>query len=262
MIKAVFFDIDGTLYDSDINYINESSLEAIRQLHEKGILIGLCTGRSRKEILSVPHEILSLPFDVFITSGGSCSYLRNGTELHHTYFTPQQVQSVLSFKEIADFDLDICFLDCINSGILWECGVQGKINFDWYRIPIPEVREPDMNSISHFMIAFEEKYHSLVDPYLKGLSYFSSSPYSVDVYPPNVHKAYGIRQVISKLDIDISEVMAFGDSINDIEMLEAVGLGVAMGNASDVAKNSANFVTKSLQEDGIMYALKKYEVLV
>lgn len=262
MIKAVFFDIDGTLYNSDINYINESSLQAIRQLHDQGILVGVCTGRSRKEIRSIPREILTLPFDVFITSGGTCSYFKDGRRLHHTYFTKEQVEKVMSFKEAGDFDLDIGFLDDTDSGILWECGEMGKINFDWYRLPIPAIREPDYTTVCHFMLAVSEKYHSLADPYLEGLSYFSSSPYSIDIYPPNVHKAYGIKKAIKAFGITMDEVMAFGDDVNDIEMLEEVGLGIAMGNGSEFAKKSAKFVTKTMQEDGILYALKKYEVLV
>ena len=262
MIKAVFFDIDGTLYDSDINYSNKSSLEAIKHLHEQGILIGLCTGRSRKEILSVPKEILTLPFDIYITSGGTCSYLKDGTVLHRTYFTKEQVERVLKIREAGDFDLDIGYLDDIDSGILWECGMMGKINFDWYQIPVPKVRELDASTVCHFMLAVGEAYHHLAPPYLEGLSYFSSSPYSIDVYPPNVNKANGIREALKSFGITMDEVMAFGDSINDVEMLEEVGVGIAMGNGSENVKKIAHFVTKTMQEDGIMYALKKYEVLV
>lgn len=260
MIKAVFFDIDGTLYDSDLNYINQESLKAINTLHKKGYILGLCTGRSRKEILSVPLELLNLPFDIYITSGGSCSYLKDGTELHHTYFTQEQAQKVVRLSEIATFDLDIGFLDNQGAGILWPCGVQGKINYDWYKIPIPDVRQPDYSTISHFMLAFEEKYHALANPYLEGLSYFTSSSYSVDVYPPLVDKAYGIQKALKSFGISLNEVMAFGDSDNDKEMLEQVKLGIAMGKASEACKNNADFITTTMQENGIIEALKKFEV--
>lgn len=262
MIKAIFFDIDGTLYDADTNYINPSSVEAIRSLHEQGYILGLCTGRSINEIVSVPKALIGLPFDVYITSGGACSYLRDGTPLHETYFTKEDVERIQKFIESVDYPLDIEFIDKDGAGILWECGEMGKINFDWYHIPTPPMRLMNEESVSHFLFAFEEKHHYQAKPYLASLSYYTTSPYSLDVYPCGVNKAYGIKKVIAHFGLSMVEVMAFGDSNNDVEMVVSVGLGIAMGNGSEEVSKLAKDVTASMQEDGIIKALQKYEVLV
>ena len=71
----------------------------------------------------------------------------------------------------------------------------------------------------------------------------------------------GIKKVLAYYDIDINEAMAFGDGGNDVEMLEAVKYGIAMGNANDNLKQIADFITLDVDNDGVAYALKQYNVL-
>ncbi|WP_308446070.1 HAD hydrolase family protein [Halalkalibacter sp. APA_J-10(15)] len=75
---------------------------------------------------------------------------------------------------------------------------------------------------------------------------------------PQAHKASALEQVLHKLSIDKSEIIAIGDFYNDLEMIEFAGLGIAMGNAPDDLKDKANVVTSSNNEDGVFYALEKY----
>lgn len=84
---------------------------------------------------------------------------------------------------------------------------------------------------------------------------------SFDLTLRGVSKAVGISELVKKLNNDIKDTIAFGDGRNDIEMLESVGLGIAMGNAVIEAKASADFVTDRIENDGIVKALKKFELL-
>ena len=84
---------------------------------------------------------------------------------------------------------------------------------------------------------------------------------SYHIIPKDGGKGTGIKKVLAYYGIDINEAMAFGDGGNDVEMLEAVKYGIAMGNANDNLKQIADFITLDVDNDGIAYALKQYNVL-
>ena len=86
---------------------------------------------------------------------------------------------------------------------------------------------------------------------------WSSGARTCDVNLTNSNKAVGITKLLEKLGIAPDEAVAFGDGLNDIEMLSLVGTGVAMGASSDELKQAANMVTLSAEEDGVAYGLEK-----
>lgn len=73
-----------------------------------------------------------------------------------------------------------------------------------------------------------------------------------------MNKAIGLQRLLDHLGISTNEAAAFGDGLNDWEMIEEVGLGIVMGNADDTLKQKTSFVTRSLREDGIAYAVDKW----
>ena len=83
----------------------------------------------------------------------------------------------------------------------------------------------------------------------------------MDILAEDGGKVSGIKEYIKRLGIDQSETMAFGDAENDIEMLEFAAIGVAMGNGKDEVKAVADYVTASVDEDGIEKALKHYDLI-
>ena len=83
----------------------------------------------------------------------------------------------------------------------------------------------------------------------------------VEVTANNVNKATAINSILDEWKFDKNEIIAFGDSNNDLEMLDYVGVGVAMGNASDNVKNQSNYVTLDNDSDGIYYALKHFGII-
>ena len=84
---------------------------------------------------------------------------------------------------------------------------------------------------------------------------------AMEVVPKGYSKASGIAFVCEKLGIDVKDTYAFGDSANDVDMLEFAGVGVAMGDGTDVAKEHADYVTRGLHEDGIYHALKHFALI-
>lgn len=85
--------------------------------------------------------------------------------------------------------------------------------------------------------------------------------HAMDLLKQEGSKARGIAHAVEKLGIDMSKVMAFGDSFNDLEMLSTVGFGVAMGNGEEAAKAAAQFVCPSVDEDGVLRGLQDLGVI-
>ena len=86
-------------------------------------------------------------------------------------------------------------------------------------------------------------------------------PFILNVLENDVSKSLAIFKVLEFFNIDKKEAIAFGDGENDIDMIELVGFGIAMGNANEKLKSVVDFVTKDSDEDGIMYVLDKYGIL-
>ena len=98
----------------------------------------------------------------------------------------------------------------------------------------------------------------MLDEILDECSITSWNPTGIDIVARGSGKAAGIAQFIEEQGLDRSEIMAFGDGENDIEMLKYAGIGVAMGNAGDAVKAAADYVTDSVDENGIENALKHF----
>ena len=93
----------------------------------------------------------------------------------------------------------------------------------------------------------------------EGLSVVQTAPFYLEVIPRDIHKGMGVLRTCRALEIDPRETLAFGDAENDIPMLEAVGIGIAMGNAPQSVKNAARDTTGTNNEDGIAQWLEKYK---
>lgn len=93
------------------------------------------------------------------------------------------------------------------------------------------------------------------------LSFQRWHPFIANVLQKEVSKSLAIMKVLEFFEIEPSEMVAFGDGNNDIDMLELAGLGIAMGNGTDELKAISDFVTRKSSEDGIGYALKKFGML-
>ncbi|GEM_PF-4167994 len=91
-----------------------------------------------------------------------------------------------------------------------------------------------------------------------GLQITNSSLDNLEINPAGITKASGIEQVCKLLGITMEQVIAVGDSLNDIAAIEAVGLGVAMGNAQDAVKEAADVVVAGNNEDGIVQVIREY----
>ena len=105
--------------------------------------------------------------------------------------------------------------------------------------------------LEEIMPRLKEEYHSL-------LNIYRSEPYFLEIMPQNIDKAHSLQKLLSSIGLTADEMICCGDGYNDLSMIEYAGLGVAMENAQPVIKEAANFVTRSNDEDGILYVIDRF----
>ncbi|MDF2670228.1 MAG: hypothetical protein K0R67_2534 [Paenibacillus sp.] len=257
MIKLAAFDVDGTLRDRD--FLPESTKEALKKLKEHGIVLALCTGRSEHEMASLREE---LGIDWAITCNGS-HVGHQGKTIYGNAFDPTVVQQWVQDAEQSNhtvllYGSERMYINREDAPFFLQA--QQEIGF----------MQPDLLSLESGLITpIPDVYQFIVfcddqdeQTYLNGAShpYYTHRwrPWAFDINPQGMNKAIGLQWLISHLGFRPEEVAAFGDGLNDLEMIESVGIGVAMGNAIPELKDRARFVTKSLHEEGIAYAVSTF----
>ena len=257
MVKAVFFDVDGTLLSHKTNSVPVSTRRALEVLREKGILIFLATGRHISMLRQI-KPLEGLRFDGTISLNGQYCYNDDGI-IYHCPFPGNAIAGLLDYlKEnphpcilVEEEQMFINFhndlVEKVNAAIHVKMPPLGDLNRG-YGVPIYQA----------ILYMSDENLKKL--PPLPGirLTYWGMG---ADLIPADGGKAAGIEKVLEHYGIDRSETMAFGDAENDVDMFRAVAISVAMGNACDEAKAAADYVTDDIDQDGIFNALKHFGVL-
>ncbi len=262
--KAVFFDIDGTLLDYKYG-IRRSTKEAIKHLINKGHYAFICTGRSR--ILVSDEEILDLGFDGVIAGAGTyVEYQRQelyNNEIEYEIIKEtikilkeHQIAVIFEGKDRLYYDEEFAYDDRV-----MEIGTYLQSQLGDKLIPINKCMEE--YAINKLSAAYEsEKDYQEAKELLKNYyEYLEHENRIVEMIPKGNSKATGIKTICDHLSIKQEDTYAFGDSINDVEMLKYAAVGIAMGNGSKIAKETADFVTRDINEDGICYALTHFGLI-
>lgn len=258
MIRAAFFDIDGTLVGFRDKEVRDEVLEALDVLRARGIRVFISSGRPRGLI----HNLKDYPFDGYITCNGSLVTL--GGEVLHS--APIRAESALRIAEIAEEHHSPCaafFAEEI--GINFRNETTARINELLHvpTLPLVDLLEKVRTEpVYEYTVYVNE---AQLDAHFRGkverVAWPRWHPEFVDVTPDDSSKATAIARVLDRLGMDRSEIIAFGDGGNDIEMLRYAGTGVAMGNAEASVKAVADYVTTDVDEDGIRNALRRFGLL-
>lgn len=257
-IKAVFFDIDGTLISFKTGKIPESTQDALKKLREKGIKVIVATGRSINSL----HHISHLEFDGFITFNGAYCVTASQELISRNTIDRADIQSLICYAGEAPLSYSLMYENKveINDATQEVVGMYAHIN-----LPVPPVHDKEHIDIENVLQAniflrpeAEAEFMQTVMP-----NSISSrwTPLFADVNAGGITKQLGIENFCKHFGIDTADTMAFGDGGNDITMLKFVKIGVAMGNANDQVKDIADFVTGEVDEHGIEQALIRFGLL-
>ena len=272
MKRAIFFDVDGTILNHD-QEVSASTRDALKRAADNGHVLLLCTGRCKGEIYSWMWD---LGFSGLVGSNGAYVEL-DGEVLSDVSFAPDDIHELYTwFQEVgAGFMWQApdalypagSFLDRYQSGNAE--GIPG----DWTRyaqLISPYVRfgVPERASKVTFVLPRSSglTLHDVVDHFGERFTIVNGSMMdgredNGELSPRGMDKSVGLNIVAEKLGIPIEQTVAIGDSANDVHMLAFAGVGVAMGNGTTEVKKAAHWVTKSVDEGGIAYALEKLELI-
>ena len=276
-IKAIFFDIDGTLLTSQ-GQIRHSTRCAIETAQSQGIFCGVATGRAPFEIQRL---IQDLPIDVCVSYNGSLVEMAD-VSIYERTFSPERLEELFEVcthqkrqmifetrtKKIGSFAIRIGHTYPFSAWIpvLSKWFPLEKVTklFSYLKTKrlsrgVRQMLDQQLKVYQCVVLTTPSDEASLHQ--LEQVDVLRSNPYSVDIVPKDGNKIVGIQMFGRFTDISLDEIMVFGDHENDMGMLQAAGIGVAMGNASDHVKAVADYVTKSNQDDGICEAMEHFGIL-
>ena len=257
MIKAAFFDLDGTLLSHISDSVPRSARESLAALRAKGIKTYLCTGRHTTELDLLP--IADLPFDGYLTLNGHLCLDENRQMLFGLPFPEDTANALIRIFKEARLPLVLVEEDGLTLNFVNDAVIRAQKAIS---TPIPDIAPYDGKPIfqATTFVSREEdgRLRSLLPPNCHAARW---NDLGVDLILNGGGKAAGVRYVTEREGIRPEECIAFGDAENDIDMLAFCGIGVAMGNAQDKVKEIADHVTTDVDNDGIKNALRFYGIL-
>ena len=280
--KIIFFDVDGTLVSDTggIEHVPESAKRAIALTRAKGNLVYLCTGRSKAEIYDF---ILECGIDGVIGAGGG--YIEIGNQmLYHKKVTNKAVNHMVDYFDTNNFDY---YVES-NGGLFasknlvkrleriiygdYENDPQAKARYEKKDshfinalIEGQEMRRDDINKAC-FLENPNIPFNNIIKEFDREFNVIHCTvpafgDNSGELSVPNIHKANAIETLINYLGIERKNTYAFGDGMNDKEMLEYVNIGIAVGNAKEGLIAVADEITDNIDNNGIYNSMKKHNLI-
>ena len=256
-IKAIFFDIDGTLVSFKSHTVPESARRAIARLREQGVKVFIATGRLMKHVAIVND----IEVDGYITVNGGYCITSAGEVIFESAFPRATVERVIDLSEQYGFDLNVMTHQDMYVSSMGE-RVQKIASMINIMPTVADVRaiaatQPVVQMCPYISRELEQEIMPLL-PDCVGSRWIDTF---MDLNVRGVDKSLGIQQVMNYYGLTMAEAMAFGDGGNDLPMVRDAAVGVAMGNACDELKAVADYITSSVDEDGVSRALEHFGLI-
>lgn len=257
MIKAVFFDVDGTLVSHKSKSVPESAKEAVEELRKKGIKVFLSTGRHIHELKDLPTN--GMKFDGYVILNGQIGLDENQNMIFSNAFAKEDVERLLDIFHKEDYPFVLVNKDGHYMNFVNEFVEAAMESVSTEVPPIKKYGGEELYQATVFCLPEEDEIFAKILP--KGCKLARWGMHGSDIIAAKGGKAVGMKFFSDLLGILPKEIMAFGDAQNDLDMIEYAGIGIAMGNAEECVKEIADYVTTSVDDHGIVNALREYEIL-
>lgn len=254
--KIIFFDVDGTITSYKDGTIPRSTTFAIKKLIDSGYKVVAATGRP----LSMCNELVEIGIDTFITANGG--YVTHQGTCIHKIVLPNETVHLINKFALEQQNALTYYSDALHMNEVHKSKVQEAL-YETLRLK----EFPPINTEAHLseiyllcLFADEVEIEKYKTQFPK-IHFKRWHPYIVNVLEEEVSSSVAIKKVLDYFELTKEEAIAFGDGENDVDMLKIVDLGIAMGNANEILKSTSDFVTKDSSEDGIEWALRKFNLI-
>lgn len=263
--QLLALDLDGTLTNSK-KEITPPTKEALIQLQEKGVKVVLASGRPTTGVVPLAKELELERFGSYILSfnGGRITDCRSG-EIIYNRLLPAATAAPL-FELVKDFSVDIVAYS--------DTGILSGLHTNKYTELESRINGLPIRHLDKFSEQIEENNNKFlitgepdeivcvkkkVIPYFHGLlNIYCSDPFFLEIMPQNIDKAHSLEKLLASIGLTEEQMVCCGDGQNDITMIQAAGLGVAMENAQPDVKEAADYITKSNDNDGVLHVIQTF----
>lgn len=261
MIRAAFFDIDGTLVSLRTHDIPASAVRALEELHEAGVLLFLATGRSTADLPRPIRELdARVPFDGFLTFNGQYCYDAAGEVFRDAPIDARDAARITALA--ADGTMDIAVMQLSRMFVSRHTP----------RVVAAEAAVDNVTPVGDLALALEEptyQFCAYIEPgeehlfmdVCEHVEHTRWSPNFCDIIPAGGGKPAGIAAACARWGLAPEECAAFGGGGNDVPMFGCVGVSVAMGNAAADVKAAATMVAPDVDDDGLLVACQELELV-
>lgn len=251
MIKAAFFDIDGTLVSFNTHKVQDSTWRALHAMRERGVKLIISSGRPTYQL----PDFIATGFDAYITLNGQLCYDEAGV-FRSNPIAAQDVRAIVDQVRGGLYDVLVLqrersFANRISERIAETARGAGLV------YPQDAIDRAFDAPVYQFCAFIDPEDDHVVLDATTDVKTTRWTDLFCDVVPASGGKQAGVKAVLERLGIAPDEAIAFGDGENDISMFETVGTSVAMGNAWDIVKERATHVTSDVDHDGIYNACRR-----
>ncbi len=258
--RLIAIDLDDTLLNDELN-ISDENLEAIKMAVDSGLKVTIATGRpyvSAKRILSG----LNIEIPIITFNGAMIVNLKDDTVLYEELLPIPTARKIIKYGRKHDVHINM-FID--NNWLVEDVNRYSEYYHTLFGYPPTVVN--DLTShlskpVAKLILSSEPEIVKHLDQKLRPIfkdeaSVFISKPLFLEFVSKNTNKGRALLKLGRLLNIKPQEIVAIGDSYNDISMFECAGLAVAVANANDYVKEKADFITKPNTENGVAYTIKQ-----
>ncbi|MGM8211899.1 Cof-type HAD-IIB family hydrolase [Virgibacillus sp. W0430] len=254
--QIVFFDIDGTIYDEE-KQVPASTKKAIKDLQNNGVEVAIATGRPPFMFEDLRKN---LGIDTYVSYTGQ-HVVFEGETIYQNPLCTQSLKNLYEESKDKAYPMILMSDKEMKATIAGHPAVADGLGRLKFYYPEVEDRFYERESIFQALLFYEANNSTPFSKSHDAFHFIHWGDQACDVLPKGGSKAIGIKKILDASGIDRKNSIAFGDGLNDLEMIKEVGMGIAMGNAVEQLKQAADDVTDRVEADGIYNALRKYGLL-
>lgn len=263
--EILVLDIDGTLTNSE-KKISETTYNAIMAVQERGHTVVLASGRPTPGILPLAKQLKLDEYGGYILSYNGAKIIHCSTnEIIYQKTLPLELLPEI-YDSAIEYNLGLMTYEdetiLVGTEIDSYIELESRINGIPYRKIDNFVDYVDFD-INKCLMTADGDYLATIEPLMKEkfghiLSIYRSEPFFLELMPQNIDKAHSLELLLDHLGLSREQMISCGDGYNDLSMIQYAGMGVAMANARDIVKESADYITHSNDHDGVAHVIHEF----